>query len=79
MVTVGSDLRTDSLDYRTELLSPEAVAGSVRELPSEPSWRLSMDGFKLPERHMNSQFGLGTLILSLSKHLIKLFSTCAYI
>ncbi|EXB62630.1 Metal tolerance protein 10 [Morus notabilis] len=69
MVKATNGLRTDSSDYRTELLSPAALAlaGIARELPSEPSWRLSMDGFKLPERQMNSQFGLGYLIKSLRR------------
>ncbi|PON98800.1 Cation efflux protein [Trema orientale] len=59
-------LRTDSLDYRTELLSPETAAENVR-VPSEPSWRLSMEEFKLSESHTYSQFGLGYLIKSLRR------------
>ncbi|PON98802.1 Cation efflux protein [Trema orientale] len=54
-------LRTDSLDYRTELLSPEATAENVR-VPSEPLWWFSMEEFKLPESHTYSQFGLGYLL-----------------
>uniref|UniRef100_A0A2N9I6M3 Uncharacterized protein n=1 Tax=Fagus sylvatica TaxID=28930 RepID=A0A2N9I6M3_FAGSY len=46
----------DSSDYRTELLSP-AAAGQVVTATREPSWQLNMDGFRLPERHMNSEFG----------------------
>lgn len=68
-MTGSGGLRTDSLDYRTELLSPAAAAENVR-VPSEPSWRLSIDEFKLPERHTNSQFGLTYLIKSLSNSTI---------
>ncbi|GMY33159.1 metal tolerance protein 10-like [Fagus crenata] len=49
-----TDPRIDSFDYRTELLSP---AGQVVTATREPSWQLNMDGFRLPERHMNSEFG----------------------
>uniref|UniRef100_A0A2N9GCI4 Uncharacterized protein n=1 Tax=Fagus sylvatica TaxID=28930 RepID=A0A2N9GCI4_FAGSY len=45
-----TDLRTDSSDYRTELLSP-AAAGQVVTAAREPSWELNMDEFRLPERH----------------------------
>ncbi|KAL4597876.1 hypothetical protein ACB092_11G019700 [Castanea dentata] len=53
------DLRTDSSDYRVELLSPEA-AGMVPAAPREPTWQLNMDQFRLAERHMNSNFGCGS-------------------
>uniref|UniRef100_A0A2N9HAN6 Uncharacterized protein n=1 Tax=Fagus sylvatica TaxID=28930 RepID=A0A2N9HAN6_FAGSY len=51
-----TDPRIDSFDYRTELLSPAATA-QVVTATREPSWQLNMDGFRLPERHMNSEFG----------------------
>ena len=63
-----TELRTDSLDYRTELLSPDLTAETVT-LPSEPAWRLNMDGFKLPaeRNNMDSCFGFGSFVRSLSK------------
>lgn len=39
------DLRTDSADYRIELLSPAAAAGAENSVISQrgPSWRLNFD------------------------------------
>ncbi|PRQ30381.1 putative cation efflux protein [Rosa chinensis] len=64
-----TEIRTDSLDYRTELLSPDLTAGSVT-LPSDsPAWRLNMDGVKLPaeRNNMSSCFGLGSYVESLRR------------
>lgn len=62
-----ADLRTDSSDYRTELLSPPPP-GQKSPVPcDQPSWRLNIDGFNVPERHMDSHFGFLYLIKSLSK------------
>ncbi|KAK3221012.1 hypothetical protein Dsin_014982 [Dipteronia sinensis] len=61
------DLRTDSSDYRTELLSPPP-AGEEVVVAIEPSWRLNMDRFHLPADHnMDSHFGFGYLIRNLRK------------
>ncbi|KAI9161547.1 hypothetical protein LWI28_018509 [Acer negundo] len=62
------DLRTDSSDYRTELLSPPP-AGEEVVVDIEPSWRLNMDRFHLPadHKHMDSHFGFGYLIRNLRK------------
>ncbi|KAK2654414.1 hypothetical protein Ddye_014270 [Dipteronia dyeriana] len=61
------DLRTDSSDYRTELLSPPP-AGEELVVAIEPSWRLNMDRFHLPADHnMDSHFGFGYLIRNLRK------------
>ena len=69
-----TDLRTDSSDYRTELLSP-AAAGQVVTAAREPSWELNMDDFRLPERHVNSDFGCGYFFKSISM----LFLSCLFI
>ncbi|GMY33160.1 metal tolerance protein 10-like isoform X1 [Fagus crenata] len=61
-----TDLRTDSSDYRTELLSP-AAAGQVVTAAREPSWELNMDDFRLPERHVNSDFGCGYFFKSIMR------------
>lgn len=62
-----ADLRTESSDYRTELLSPDVTAETVT-VPTEASWRLNMDGFNLPaERSKDSYFGLCSFVSSLSK------------
>ncbi|KAF4389001.1 hypothetical protein F8388_026730 [Cannabis sativa] len=65
-MTSDDALRTDSFDYRTELLSP-AGAATNGIAPTEPSWRLSMDEYKLPESHTSSQFGIGHFINSLRR------------
>ncbi|XP_062015956.1 metal tolerance protein 10-like [Rosa rugosa] len=61
-----TELRTDSLDYRTELLSPDLTRETVT-LPSEPAWQLNMDGFKLPaeRNNMDPFFGFGSFVQSL--------------
>jgi hypothetical protein len=61
-----TDPRIDSFDYRTELLSPAATA-QVVTATREPSWQLNMDGFRLPERHMNSEFGCRYFFKTISK------------
>ncbi|KAL6206134.1 hypothetical protein ACLB2K_023383 [Fragaria x ananassa] len=64
-----TELRTDSLDYRTELLSPDVTGGPVA-LPSDsPAWRLNMEGIKLPaeRNNMSSCFGLGSYVQSLRR------------
>lgn len=62
---MGKDLRTDSSDYRTELLSP-APPGENVPVAIEPSWQLNVDRFHLPERRMDSHFGFGYFIRNLS-------------
>ncbi|XP_044467682.1 metal tolerance protein 10-like isoform X2 [Mangifera indica] len=63
---MASDLRIDSSDFRTELLSPipdgENIAASM-----EPSWRLSMDKFQLPKNRVDSGFGFGQFVSTLRK------------
>ncbi|CAB4307357.1 unnamed protein product [Prunus armeniaca] len=61
-----TDLRTDSSDYRTELLSPD-VTGEAVTMPTEAAWRLNMDGFKLPDRNKDSYFGFGSFVKSLRR------------
>ncbi|XVF77823.1 hypothetical protein PTKIN_Ptkin14bG0078000 [Pterospermum kingtungense] len=65
-----SNLRTDSSDYRTELLSP-APAGEnhVITMASEQSWRLNMDKFHLPaDRRMDSScFNFGYFLKALRR------------
>lgn len=60
-----SEVRTDSFDYRTELLSP-AIAAENISMAKQPSWRISMDEHRLPERHMDSHFGFGVFLTTLS-------------
>ncbi|KAB1216874.1 Metal tolerance protein 10 [Morella rubra] len=58
---MANDLRTDSSDYRIELLSPPP-AGQAITAPTPP-WQLNMDGIQLPERRANnSGFGCGHLL-----------------
>ncbi|CAL9016504.1 unnamed protein product [Prunus brigantina] len=60
-----TELRTDSSDYRTELLSPD-VTGEAVTMPTEAAWRLNMDGFKLPDRNKDS-YGFGSFVKSLRR------------
>ncbi|XP_050370655.1 metal tolerance protein 10-like isoform X1 [Argentina anserina] len=66
-----TELRTDSLDYRTELLSPDVTGEAVSTLPSDSlaAWRLNMEGIKLPaeRNNMTSCFGLGSYVESLRR------------
>jgi hypothetical protein len=59
MVSKQSSPRADSLDYRTDLLSPAVAGESVNMMTMEPSWQLSIDKFRLPERRMDSHSGFG--------------------
>ncbi|KAJ6726762.1 EFFLUX PROTEIN/ ZINC TRANSPORTER putative-RELATED [Salix purpurea] len=59
MVSRQSSPRTDSLDYRTEFLSPAATGEDVSTATGEPSWQLRMDRLQLPERRMDNHFGFG--------------------
>ncbi|KAK7348908.1 hypothetical protein VNO80_23672 [Phaseolus coccineus] len=63
---MGTELRTDSTDYRTELLSPNIAAENV-SMARQPSWRISMDEHRLPERQMDSHFGFGLFIRTLKR------------
>ncbi|KAJ6322471.1 hypothetical protein OIU77_012336 [Salix suchowensis] len=59
MVSRQSSPRTDSLDYRTEFLSPAGTGENVSTATGEPSWQLRMDRLQLPERRMDNHFGFG--------------------
>ncbi|RYQ86599.1 hypothetical protein Ahy_B10g106255 isoform A [Arachis hypogaea] len=49
-------------NYRMELLSPEATAENV-SMARQPSWRINMDQYRLPQRNiMDSRFGLSLLL-----------------
>ncbi|OVA05557.1 Cation efflux protein [Macleaya cordata] len=66
---VQGQLRTDSLDYRTELLSPNINDGesSLGAAATEHSWRLNFDGVRLPERRSNSSFGFLDFLRTIKK------------
>ncbi|KAK8479261.1 hypothetical protein V6N11_064489 [Hibiscus sabdariffa] len=68
-VKFANNLRTDSLDYRAELLSPTPVGENHVTMASEQSWRLNVDKFQLPDRHKeySSCFSLGYYIKALSR------------
>ncbi|XP_027360399.1 metal tolerance protein 10-like [Abrus precatorius] len=63
---MGTELRIDSTDYRTELLSPTIAAENV-SMARQPSWRINMDQHRLPERHMDSHFGFGFFLRTLKR------------
>ncbi|XP_012465936.1 metal tolerance protein 9 [Gossypium raimondii] len=68
-VKYANNLRTDSSDYRAELLSPAPNGENHVTMASEQSWRLNMDKFHLPERRKESSyFSLGYFIKALRRH-----------
>ncbi|EEF46561.1 cation efflux protein/ zinc transporter, putative [Ricinus communis] len=58
--------RTNSLDYRTELLSPPPP-GEEPPVTSVPSWRLTMDNIHLPERREESHFSIAYFLKTLKR------------
>lgn len=67
-----TEVRTDSTDYRIELLSPEIAAQNV-SMARQPSWRINMDEHRLPERQMVSHFGFGLFLRTMSTSILQLF------
>ncbi|KAA8523418.1 hypothetical protein F0562_009841 [Nyssa sinensis] len=63
---MAANLRTDSSDYRTELLSPAPAGENIIGIRG-PSWRLNFDDHCLPERHKEPQIGIGNLVQTLRK------------
>ncbi|KAA8527203.1 hypothetical protein F0562_008568 [Nyssa sinensis] len=61
-----TELRTDSADYRTELLSP-AAAGESSIGMRVPSWRLNFNEHSLPERNKEPLCGFGNVVHTLRK------------
>ncbi|KAK4253549.1 hypothetical protein QN277_010208 [Acacia crassicarpa] len=61
-------LGNESFDYRTEFLSPalSKLQNGTMEA-RQPSWRINMDRYHLPERNMNSHFGFGFLVKTLRR------------
>jgi hypothetical protein len=73
-----TELRTDSTDYRTELLSPNIAAENV-SMARQPSWRISMDEHRLPERQMESHFGFGLFLRTMSTSIQQPFIHISYL
>ncbi|CAI9773205.1 unnamed protein product [Fraxinus pennsylvanica] len=61
---MATELRTDSSDYRIELLSPAAENGTVTR---GPSWRLNFDEHRLSEKTTDSHIGIGKFIRTITK------------
>ncbi|RYR32445.1 hypothetical protein Ahy_A10g047013 [Arachis hypogaea] len=58
----GSSSSEECSNYRMELLSPEATAENV-SMARQPSWRINMDQYRLPQRNIiDSRFGLSLLL-----------------
>ncbi|KAL9389052.1 hypothetical protein Peur_017657 [Populus x canadensis] len=68
MVSKQSSPRADSLDHRTDLLSPAVAGETVNMMTMEPSWQLSIDKFRLPERRMDSHYGFGYFLKRPRRH-----------
>nr|AFK39713.1 unknown [Medicago truncatula] len=63
---MADQLRTDSKDYRTELLSPNIASENV-SMARQPSWRINMDEHRIPERQMESHFGFGLFLRTIKR------------
>ncbi|KAG9438997.1 hypothetical protein H6P81_019162 [Aristolochia fimbriata] len=63
---MGTELRTDSADYRVELLSPDATRGNVVPSPL-PSWRLNSNSFQLPDMPKEPLFAPQKIINNLRR------------
>ncbi|XP_028797412.1 metal tolerance protein 9-like [Neltuma alba] len=62
------DVGNESFDYRTELLSPALSKLQNGTMAArEPSWRINMDQYHLPERNMHSHFGFGFFLNTLRR------------
>lgn len=61
---MATELRTDSSDYRIELLSPAAENGS---LTRGPSWRINFDEHRLSEKTSDSHISIGKFLHTISK------------
>ncbi|KAJ6899946.1 metal tolerance protein 9-like [Populus alba x Populus x berolinensis] len=68
MVSKQSSPRADSLDHRTDLLSLAEAGETVNMMTMEPSWQLSIDKFRLPERRMDSHSGFGCFLKTPRRH-----------
>lgn len=65
---MANNHRTDSLDHRTELLSPQAQAAGEKGIgTSEPSWQINFAEHQLPEKHKNPGLGCGNILQILKK------------
>ncbi|KAL2473617.1 Metal tolerance protein 10 [Forsythia ovata] len=62
---MATELRTDSSDYRVELLSPAAAADNV--VTRGPSWRLNFDEHRLPDRTTDSHIGFGKFLQTIAR------------
>ncbi|KAF8408592.1 hypothetical protein HHK36_004655 [Tetracentron sinense] len=63
---MADGIRTDSLDYRTELLSPDPARETVIAT-TDQQWRLNFDDVRIPERRMNPSFGVFDFVRTIRK------------
>ncbi|XP_065853496.1 metal tolerance protein 10-like [Euphorbia lathyris] len=61
-----SSPRTDSFDYRTELLSPPPP-GEEPKVAGVPSWRLNIDQFQVPDIAKHSSYSLRSALSNIKK------------
>ncbi|KAK1302327.1 Metal tolerance protein 10 [Acorus calamus] len=62
------DLRTDSADHRTELLSPPPGGEPVVDSSDAQPWRLNVDDFQIPEPPKDPSFVSRVFLLTRRKH-----------
>ncbi|KAK9152499.1 hypothetical protein Syun_010808 [Stephania yunnanensis] len=64
---VSGSPRIDSLDYRTELLSPTPDGETIVAPHVEPSWRLNFDAVRMPERRKDPYFSFTDILTTIRK------------
>ncbi|KAK9133877.1 hypothetical protein Scep_013405 [Stephania cephalantha] len=64
---VSGSPRIDSLDYRTELLSPTPDGETIVAPQVEPSWRLNFDAVRMPERRKDPYFSFTDILTTIRK------------
>ncbi|KAK9082198.1 hypothetical protein Syun_031647 [Stephania yunnanensis] len=64
---VSGSPRIDSLDYRTELLSPTPDGETIVAPHAEPSWRLNFDAVRMPERRKDPYFSFTDILTTIRK------------
>ncbi|KAK9156229.1 hypothetical protein Sjap_003709 [Stephania japonica] len=64
---VSGSPRIDSLDYRTELLSPTPDGETIVAPQMEQSWRLNFDAVRMPERRKDPYFSFTDILTTIRK------------
>ncbi|XP_010926043.1 metal tolerance protein 7-like [Elaeis guineensis] len=64
---MAMDLRSESTDYRMELLSPMRMEAAMMMQSTKPSWRISVSDFEVPQVPKDHTFGSYVFPMTLGK------------